>query len=163
MAIGKIFIILGGLLSILGTFVFAVYNILPGLVGSGLGFALNIPDLFALDPALLGIDAIIYYLLLVVFIIFLVAGILQFVGLKSRIVGIIFSLFPLGVGLMFILLIYTTILGPISALFALFFIGEQFGNFFPILVDLGGLGLGVYFLLGGGALGLIGCILPSGD
>lgn len=161
MAIGKILIILGGLLSILGTFVFAVYNILPGLVGSGLGFALNIPDLFALDPALLGIDAIIYYLLLVVFIIFLVAGILQFVGLKSRIVGIIFSLFPLGVGLMFILLIYTTILGPISALFALFFIGEQFGNFFPILVDLGGLGLGVYFLLGGGALGLIGCILPG--
>jgi hypothetical protein len=62
---------------------------------------------------------------------------------------------------MFILVFYTTILGPISGFFTFFFIGEQFGNIFPILVDIGGgTGLGAFFVLGGGALGLIGCILP---
>ena len=164
MALGKIFIILGALLTILGTYVFAVFLFFPGIVGSGLGFAINIIDIIALDPALLGIDAIIFYVMLVLFIIWLASGVLQLVGLKSRIVGIIFSLFPLGIGIMFLLVFYTTILGPISALFTLFTIGEQFGTFFPILVDIGGgMGLGSFFLVGGGVLGLIGCILPQGD
>ena len=162
MALGKIFIILGALLSILGTYVFAIFLFWPGVVGSGLGFALNIIDIFALDPALLGIDAIIFYLMLVIFIIWLASGVLQLVGLKSKIVGIIFSLFPLGVGIMFLLVFYTTILGPISGLFTLFTIGEHFGSFYPILVDIGGgTGLGAFFLIGGGALGLIGSILPQ--
>ncbi len=164
MALGKIFIILGALLSILGTYVFAIYGAV-GFVGSGIGFILNLTDLFenaALYAGFAGIDVIIFYILLIVFIIFLAAGILQLVGLKSRAVGLIFSLFPLGVGIMFLLLFYTEILGLISALFGLFFIGEQFGNIFPILVDLGGgNGLGAFFILGGGALGLIGCILPQ--
>lgn len=161
MALGKIFIILGALLTILGTYVFAVFLFFPGAVGSGLGFAINIFDIIALDPALLGIDAIIFYIMLVLFIIWLASGVLQLVGLKSRIVGIIFSLFPLGIGIMFLLFFYTTILGPITALFTLFTIGEHFGTFFPILVDIGGgMGLGSFFLVGGGVLGLIGCILP---
>ncbi|NVM19019.1 MAG: hypothetical protein HWN80_14995 [Candidatus Lokiarchaeota archaeon] len=164
MALGKIFIILGALLSILGTYVFALYGAV-GVVGSGIGFILNLTDLFenaALYAGFAGLEIWIFYILLIVFIIFLAAGILQLVGLKSRAVGIIFSLFPLGVGIMFILLFYTEILGLISALFGLFFIGEQFGDIFPILVDIGaGNGLGAFFILGGGALGLIGCILPK--
>jgi len=161
MAIGKIFIIIGALLSILGTYVFGLFLFFTA-VGSGLGFALNIIDIFALDPTLLGIDAIIFYVMLVIFIIWLVSGVLQLVGLKSRIVGIIFSLFPLGIGIMFLLVLYTTILGPISGLFTLFTIGEHFGGFFPIFVDIGGgTGLGAFFLVGGGALGLIGSILPQ--
>ena len=161
MAAGKILIILGALLTILGTYVFALFLFFAGVVGSGLGFAMNLFDIIALDPSLLGIDAIIFYIMLVIFAIWLVSGILQLVGLKSRIVGIIFSLFPLGVGIMFLLVFYTTILGPISGLFTLFTIGEHFGSFFPILVDIGGgTGLGAFFLIGGGALGLIGSILP---
>ncbi len=161
MALGKIFIILGALLTILGTYVFAIFLFWPGIVGSGLGFALNILDIFALDPSLLGIDAIIFYVMLVLFILWLVSGVLQLVGLKSKIVGIIFSLFPLGIGIMFLLVFYTTILGPISGLFTLFTVGEHFGSFFPILVDIGGgTGLGAFFLVGGGLLGLVGCILP---
>lgn len=163
MGANKILIILGAILSILGTFVFAIYGSV-GIVGSGIGYALNLPELFeyaAVYAGLAGIEVWLYYILLVAFIIFLVAGILQFVGLKSRVVGIIFSLFPLVVGLMFILLFYTTILGTISGLFGFFFIGEQFGNIFPILVDIGsGNGLGAFFLLGGGTLGFIGCLLP---
>jgi len=161
MAVGKILIIIGALLTILGTYVFALFLFFPGVVGSGLGFALNLFDIFAIDPVLLGADPIIFYLLLVVFVIWLVSGFVQLVGLKSKIVGIIFSIFPLFVGIMFLLVVYTTILGPMSALFILFTIGEHFGLAFPVLVDIGaGVGLGAFFLVGGGALGLVGSIMP---
>jgi hypothetical protein len=160
LAVGKILIILGALLSILGTYVFALFLFWTGVVGSGLGFAMNLPDIIVIDPSSLGADAITFYIMLVIFIIWLVSGVLQLVGLKVKIVGIIFSLFPLGIGIMFMLLLYTEVLGPMSALFTLFTIGEHFGDFFPILVQLGDLGLGAYFLLAGGALGLVGSIMP---
>ncbi len=160
MAVGKILIILGALLSILGTYVFALFLFWPGAVGSGLGFATNLFDIIAIDPSSLGADAITFYIMLVLFTIWLVSGVLQLVGLKVKIVGIIFSLFPLGIGIMFMLLFYTEILGPMTALFTFFTIGEHFGDFFPILVSLGDLGLGAYFLIAGGALGLVGSIMP---
>ena len=160
MALGKIFIILGALLSILGTYVFALFLFWAGVVGSGLGFAMNLPDIIAIDPTSLGVDVIIFYVMLVLFIIWLASGVLQLVGLKSRIVGIIFSLFPLGVGIMFMLLFYTDILGLMSALFTFFTIGEHYADVFPILVSVGDLGLGAYFLIAGGALGLVGSIMP---
>jgi len=157
LALGKIFIILGAILTILGTWVFATLLFFPGYVGSGLGFAMNLPSIIGVDP---GADAVVFYLLLVLFIAWLGSGVLQLVGLKSRIVGIIFSIIPIAIGLMLILLIYTDILGMMSAVFTLMTIGEHIGGFFPILVQLGDLGLGTYFLLGGGVLGLVGCIMP---
>ncbi|MHA1508316.1 MAG: hypothetical protein ACTSO6_06400 [Promethearchaeota archaeon] len=157
MALGKIFIILGALLTILGTWVFATILFIPGYVGSGLGFAMNLPSIIGVDP---GADAVVFYLLLVLFIAWLASGVLQLIGLKSRIGGIIFSLIPLAIGLMLILLLYTEILGMMSAVFTLMTIGEQIGGFFPILVPLGDLGLGTYFLLGGGVLGIVGSSMP---
>ena len=170
MGAGKILVIIGAILSILGTYVFAIYGS-TGIVGSGIGFVLNTFGAGVADPTLIAgaalyagamsIEIYLYYILLIVFLVFLVSGILQFVGVKSRAVGLIFSLFPLGVGIMFLLLFYTEILGLISGLFGMFFIGEQFGNIFPVLIDIGsGTGLGAFFLVGGGALGLIGSILP---
>jgi len=157
LALGKLFIILGALLTILGTWVFATLLFFPGYVGSGLGFAMNLPSIIGVDP---GADAVVFYLLLVLFIAWLASGVLQLIGLKSRIGGIIFSLIPLAIGLMLILLIYTDILGMMSAVFTLMTIGEQIGGFFPILVQLGDLALGTYFLLGGGVLGIIGSSMP---
>ena len=160
MAVGKILIILGAILSILGTYVFALFLFWPGVVGSGLGFAMNLPDIIAIDPISIGADPITFYLMLVLFIVWLVSGVLQLVGLKVKIVGIIFSLVPLGIGIMFMLLFYTEILGDMTALFTFFTIGEHYGDFYPILVSLGDLGLGPYFLIAGGALGLVGSIMP---
>lgn len=170
MALGKIFVILGALLSIVGTFVFALFNPAPGWIGSGLGFALNLPNLFtnvAAIALLTGLEVFVVYIVLIVLVIFLAAGILQLIGLKSRVVGLIFSLFPLAIGIVFILLFFTDILGPISTLFSSLFATDMFGSAFPIFVagggtnvSLGDLGLAAYFLVGGGALGLIGCILP---
>jgi len=157
LAVGKILLILGALLTILGTYVFAVFATFPGYVGSGLGFAMNLPVIIGVDP---GTDAIVFYLMLVLFIGWLVSGLLQFVGLKVRIVGLIFSLIPLAIGLMFLLFVYTEILGMMTFVFMILTSGELIGGVYPILVDVGTLGLGTYFLLAGGVLGLVGSIMP---
>jgi hypothetical protein len=166
MASGKLIALIAAILTILGTFVFAIYYGAPGIVGSGIGFILNIPDLFtdaSTYAGLLSIDVIIFYVLIVVFIIFLASGVLQLIFAKSKILSLVFSLFPLGVGLMFIFLVYTDFLGIKSAFFALFFIGEHYADIFPFLVNLGDLALGAYFITAGGALGLISVFLPRED
>ena len=158
MALGKIFIILGAILTILGTYVFAVFGVTATVVGSGLGFAMNLPDIIGVDP---GADAFVFYFMLVFFIGWLVSGVLQLVGLKSRVVGMIVSLIPLAIGITFLLFIYTDILGLWTFIFMLLTSGELIGGFFPILIELGTLGLGTYFLVAGGALGLVGSIMPQ--
>lgn len=151
-------IVIAAVLTILGTWLFALFPSFPPLVGSGLGFAMNIPMIIGIDP---GADAVVFYLMLVLFIAWLASGVLQLVGLKSRIVGIIFSLIPLAIGIMFVLLVYTTVLGTMTATFFLMTSGEVIGGFIPILVEIGGMGLGVYFLLAGGVLGIVGSVMPK--
>ncbi len=161
MAAGKILTLLGGLLTILGTYVFALYGV-TGVVGSGIGFIQNIGELFGdADLYATSIDTPIwlFYIIMVLIIIFLVSGVLQMIGVQSRAVSLIFSLFPLGVGVMLMLLVYTDILGITSAFFTITFWGEQFGDVFPILIELGDLAIGVYILIAGGALGLISVFL----
>ena len=119
---------------------------------------MNLPMIIGIDP---GADAVVFYLLLVLFIVWLASGVLQFVGLKSKIVGIIFSLIPLAIGVMFILLVYTEILGVMSAVFFIMTVSEPVAGFLPVMVDLAGMGLGVYFLLAGGVLGVVGSSLPK--
>ncbi|MBY9009055.1 MAG: hypothetical protein KGD74_04230 [Candidatus Lokiarchaeota archaeon] len=151
-------IVIAAVLTLLGTYLFALFPSFPPLVGSGLGFAMNLPMIIGLDP---GADAVVFYLLLVLFIVWLASGALQLVGLKSKIVGIIFSLVPLAIGLMFVLLVYTEILGAMSATFFLMTSGEVIGGVIPILIEIGGMGLGVYFLLAGGVLGVVGSSLSK--
>lgn len=157
MSAGKVFAFLGGILTLVGTFVFAVFGT-TGVVGSGLGFAMNLPDLFENADAwalLIDIPVVLYYVYIVLFIIFLASGVLQMLSIQSRAVGFIFSLFPLAVSVMILLLVYTDILGITSAFFTLFFFGEQYGDFYPILVNLGDVALGTYLLLAGGVLGVL--------
>lgn len=170
MGAGKILVIIGAILSIVGTFVLALYDPAVGVLGSGLGYAVNIPVVFenVNSIALMsGLEVWIVYIVIVVLIIFLAAGVLQFVGVKSRVVGLIFSLFPLSIGIVFILLFFTDILGPLSEFFSSLFATDMLGDTFPLYFTIGGtnlylgdFGLGAYFLVGGGALGFIGCILP---
>jgi hypothetical protein len=153
-------------LTILGTYVFAIYGSAGIAVGSGIGFIMNIPDLFtdaSSFATLLSIDVIIFYLLLVVFIIFLASGVLQLIFANSKILSLIFSLFPLGVGLMFIFLVFTDFLGIKSAFFALFFIGDHYADFYPILLNMGDLALGGYLITAGGALGFLSVFMPRED
>lgn len=151
-------IVIGAVLTLLGTYVFALFPFLFGTLGSGLGFAMNLSMIIGVDP---GADAVVFYLLLVLFIVWLASGVLQFVGLKSKVVGIIFSLVPLAIGLMFVLLVYTEILGAMSALFFLMTVADPISEFFPMYIELAGMGLGVYLLLAGGVLGVVGSSLPK--
>lgn len=156
MAARSILIIFGAILTILGTFVFGLFPFFTA-VGSGLGFAINLPSMIVYDP---GADVIVFYLLLVLFIAWLASGVLQFVGLKSKIVGVIFSLIPLAIGTMVVLLVYTEILGAMSLLLFLMTVNDVvFLGIFPILIEIADIGLGVYFLLAGGLLGLIGSFM----
>jgi len=160
---GKILTILGGILTLLGTYVFAIYGVAGLFAGSGIGFITNLGDLFTNADGIalfLGVDVWIIYLLTILFLIFLASGILQLLGVKSRALGFIFSVFPLVVGFMIIIFFYTDILGPTTAVFTFYFIGEHFGDFFPIIVNLGDVGLGAYLLVGGGVLGILGTFLP---
>jgi len=160
---GQVLALLSGIITILGTFVFAIYGVAGAFAGSGIGFITNLGDLFSNAEAIalfLGLDVWIIYLLTILFLIFLVSGILQMLGVKSRVLGFIFSLFPLVVGFMIIIFFYTDILGPTTAVFTFYFIGEHFGDFFPIIVNLGNVGLGAYLLVGGGVLGILGTFLP---
>jgi hypothetical protein len=157
---GKFLALLAGIISLVGTYVIAIYGIAGDYAGSGIGFIMNISTLFlnaSTYAEMLTIEVWLFYFILVVFIIFLIAGLLQIIFMKSRIFSILWSLFPFGVGLMFIFLGYTIYLGNISEFFGgLFFSGEHYGNLFPFIVNVGGdLGLGAYFILGGGILGLI--------
>jgi hypothetical protein len=166
---GKLFAILGGIITLLGTYVFAIYQF-GTAVGSGLGFLFNLIG-FGLIPTSLftGADSYavsismpiwLYWIVVIIFLVFLVAGLLQILAMKSKALSFLFSLFPLGVGLMFIFLQYTDFLGVRSAFFGLFFIGEHIGDFYPILLNLGDLALGTYLLLGGGVLGFVSVFLP---
>ena len=154
----SLLIVIAAILTLLGTFLFAI---LPGppALGSGLGFAMNLPTNFTATPA--PSEAIVYYLMLVLFIVWIASGVLQFVGLKSKLVGIIFSLVPLAIGVILILVEYTTVLGAMSDLFLSMTAADPIGGFLPIYYELFGMGLGVYLLLAGGVLGVIGSSLSK--
>ena len=155
--------IIAGIVTLLGTYVFAIYGVASVFAGSGIGFITNLGDLFTNADAIasfLGLDVFVIYLLTILFLIFLASGILQLLGVKSRVLGFIFSLFPLVVGFMIIIFFYTDILGPTTAVFTFYFIGDHLGDFFPIIVNLGDVGLGAYLLVGGGVLGILGTFLP---
>jgi len=157
MGVGRILAFLGGVLTLLGTYVFAIYGT-TGWVGSGIHFAMNIPDLFInADIHATGLltPVGLFYIYVIIFIIFLASGVLQMLSIRNRAVGFIFSLFPLGVGLMFIFIAYTDFLGIKAYFFALVFGGSQFSDIFPIIVPLGDLALGTYLLIAGGTLGVI--------
>ena len=159
---GQVLALLSGIITLLGTYVIAIYGSV-GTVGSGIGFILNLGELFInADAYALALSSPVwlYFIYVILFIVFLAAGVLQIIGMKSRAVSFIFSLFPLAVGLMIFFLVYTDILGLKTFFFTLVFAGDQYGNIFPFLVPIDQLALGTYVLIAGGVLGLISGFLP---
>ncbi|MBD3197785.1 MAG: hypothetical protein GF317_22225 [Candidatus Lokiarchaeota archaeon] len=170
MGAGKILAIVAGIVTLVGTFVLALFGS-TGLVGSGLGLALNIPELFTNADSyatFIGTEIWLYYIVLVLFIIWLASGVLQLIGIKSRVVIIIFSLFPLAVGVMIMMVFYAPDLfggtsGPFAGLFTLAMVDEQIADLFPFLVNIGDVAIGTYVLIAGGVLGIVSGILPRED
>ena len=152
MGAGKVLCILGGIITLISTYLFSFASLTPASF-YGIGFILNIPSLFATGDWL-------FITLTVVFIIFLLAGLFILLGLKSRALAIIGSLFAIVVGAYFILTWY--VFGVFSDIgqFSLLFVDLPLINgIIPLEVPIGGLSLGTYLLVGGGVLGLIGGII----
>ena len=86
MGAGKILMILGGLITIVATYFLTFYELLPGIYGWGIGAWLFVDDVFLSGAILL--------IIIEIFVIFLlIAGLLQLIGAKSRVIGFIGS-FP---------------------------------------------------------------------
>ncbi len=165
MGAGKVLILIGALLTLVSMF-FLTFSAtaFPGLYASGLGFAFNIPDIltgadgFAL---LMGIEVMVVYILTIVYLVFLISGILQLVGLASRVVAIIGSILPIVVGIL-ILLINLGIL-DMGQYTILFWRAQLVDGIVPFDLPLGPVSLGTYTLLAGGVLGFVGGIIGTSD
>ncbi|MFX0105957.1 MAG: hypothetical protein ACFE75_10765 [Candidatus Hodarchaeota archaeon] len=148
MGAGKIFCILGGIVTLLATYLFS-------FAGSfyGIGFIMNIPTAFLSD--------VLTIVMAVVFIIFLLAGLFIILGVKSRALAIIGSLFAIVIGIYFVLTFFAVLPVEIGQFADLFDYPPLVANIIPLDVMIGSVGLGTYLLLGGGVLGLIGGIMGT--
>jgi len=148
----KIYFLIGGLVTLLATFLFSFHTYFPGVDIYGIGFLMNIPALFTSGDILV-------IIMTIVFIIFLLSGIFILLGVKSRVVAIIGSLFAIGVSGYFIFVFYIGMLDP---QFAFMFLDLAIiEGILPLNIPIGSISIGPILLLAGGVLGLIGGIKSS--
>jgi hypothetical protein len=153
MGAGKALAVIGGLLVIVATFLLTLYAS-GGQFASGINLVMNIMTLFSATD-------IWGWVFVVVFIIFLLSGILILIGVKSRALAIIGALVPLVLSIFIIL-------GPLGILSDMYsYFGPMLGDqlvpdiipfdlqLWPSDVALGTVSLGTYILLVGGLFGLI--------
>lgn len=163
---GKKLLIIAGILTLLATFVFSWSTFAFGEIHYlyGVGGIYNAIDIFTQGPKYysshLGLPEWAIYIIAIVVIWLIASGPIQIIGRKSRKAGIIGSIIPLIVGLIILL----NVLGiPFTG--GLIRIFQVFGNtdaaiegLFPIHIVLPGRveAFGLYLLLAGGILGIIG-------
>ncbi len=152
MGSGKVFCIIGGLAALLGTFLFSFVNPAPGISLYGIGLYLNLIDIFT-SGDILGI------VISVVILIFTLGGIFILIGIKSRGLAIIGSLFAILLSVYMLLVFIFTLPIEISQYIFVFLEFDIVDGILPLAVPVGDLSLGTYLLLGGGVLGLIGGII----
>ncbi len=163
MGAGKIFCILGGIVTLLACYLFSFgdFPLLPGAYFYGLGLFLNIGDVFGSGIALAIVFAILGIILMF-------SGLLIILGVKSRAIGIIGSVFAIFMSVWFLLSFYMVFTGDLLLGVTVFVNLPLVEGIIPLHVGLGGsifatVGLGTYLLLGGGVLGLIGGIMGPDD
>ncbi len=167
---GKNIIFTGGIITLIGTYLFTwfQFSFVSVQYAYGVGGIMNFMDLLIpsnfyvqrLDMERWMIQAIAVFML-----IFLISGILQLIGKKKRIVGLVGTILPLIMGLMLVLG------GTISLLGFFLRYLEIYGSpdalvegLIPIHVIIyGRAALGSFLVLAGGVLGLIGVFMSKED
>ena len=178
MKVSKILILLGALLTLFSTFFlsFAQTNGLDGRTqASGIGFLFNLPSIIgdvSYWEAFNGGEVGVIYIVSIVFIVFLLAGIIQLVGLINKYVALIGSIIVIGVSIAIILAITVNISGwDMSVYSTLLWATPIADGIWPLdvpVVETSGLfyqnlSLGTITLIIGGVLGFTGGILNFKD
>jgi hypothetical protein len=162
MAAGKILVLIGALLTLVSTFFLAFYHVVADSYASGIGFVFNIPDIIA-NPGSFGPDSMVVIIVAIVFIVFLLSGVIQLIGLVSRVIAFIGSFMTLTLGIL-ILLVGLGVLTGDFALYSGLLVDDAIApGIWPFNLPLGDVSLGTYTLIGGGALGLFGAIIGVKD
>ena len=163
MGAGKVLILIGALLTLVSTFFLAFYEAAGGDLGSGLGFIYNIADIMANPGNYASGQTMTVYIVAIVYIVFLISGVLQLLGLASRVFAIIGSAIVLFASIM-MLLVLLNILPVYADYITLFEQPAIVPGILPYNLPIGSMGsLGTYTLLAGGILGFVGGILGTKD
>ena len=163
MGAGKIFCIIGGIVTLLACYLFSFgdFPFIPGTYFYGLA-------LFQTLGAIFGSGNVGIIIFAILGIILMISGVFIIIGIKSRAIAIVGSIFAIFFGIYFILSFYLVLPAEAAAYVAPFLYLPLVEGFIPLHVGLGGtlfagVGLGTYLLIGGGVLGLIGGIMgPDG-
>jgi hypothetical protein len=155
-----------GIITILATYLFSWYAINIGTIHyvNGIGIIVHLPDMFLSAESLgttLDIPFFALYIIAGLFILFLISGILQIIGVASRAVVIIGSIMPILLGVA--LLMTTADIFP-KNLWIEYILGTDqplIADIIPLkLLPLEVVDIGAYLLFAGGAIGFIAGILP---
>lgn len=162
---GKITSLVAGIITIVATYVFSWYAMIIGgpiplYRSNGLGIITNLPDLFInadIYGPLLGMPGFAVYIVASFLIFFMVSGIIQIIGIKSRAAVIIGSIMPIAIA---IALLFS--IGDVlnKTLWIRYVFGTNPLGIFPLqilpndIIDIGG-----YLLLVGGGLGIVAAFL----
>ncbi len=177
MGAGKILIIFGAILTLVSTFFLSLVTVdMPGAIlwleaglnyGNGMNFFMHITYLFTDTGTVatqFGLPVYLIYIIIVLLIFFVISGVIQLIGIKSRAAAIIGSIMPLFIGIIIILGSFMTTLPAILAGFGSFQLDSALvAGIVPFDLPLGGISLGAYLLVAGGALAFIGGIIGTSD
>jgi hypothetical protein len=151
MGAGKILCILGGIITLLATFLFSFVSF--GLAHYYyIGFLKRIIEVFTTGDIFITIMS-------VVFLIIMLSGIFILIGVNVRALSIIGGILAIIMGVYWILTFYFDYWIDLETLVVLFEDEALVEGIIPLAVPLGNVGLGTYLFLGGGVLGLIGGII----
>ncbi len=167
---GKIFCIIGGVLTLVATLILGFgYAPATSFAMFGIGFIMNLDNIFEDTfsySILFGGQDFVVYLLVIVLIVFLISGFIQIAGIKSRVAAIVGSILPIFISLVFISDFYDVLFpDPLTNIVSFFWTESIIDGIVPLHITAGTIStglevsLGTYILLGGGILGIIGGII----
>ncbi len=163
MGAGKFLSVLAGILTLVATYVLSWYAFIFFLVTvyvGGIGLVKNLPEMFTNPDAwaiTFGLDTWVIYIIAVVMILFLISGIFQLAGVKSRAIVIIGSILPLLIGIYLLLFGFGVLPVELNVYTIMFWDAEPLiDGIIPLkILNLNTMDIGTYVLIAGGFLGII--------
>jgi hypothetical protein len=154
MGAGKILCIIGGIVTLLATFLFSFASIAPAHFYY-IAFLMNFSAYF-------DVLTVVQIIFVILFLIIMVSGVFILIGMKVRALAIIGGILAIFMGVYWLLTIYVDWWLEIESLVLLFADLAIVEGFIPLAVPLDpatGMALGTILFLAGGVLGLIGGIM----